>query len=573
MKNRYGIQKLLGCGVALLMATACTDTWNDHYAVNNNMVSNQNSDKTLWDVIDADPQLEQFASLLQKAGYDTLLQKDRAYTVWAPVGEFAYTEEDLELLKKEFVQNHIANFRHVAAGTLKSDNTVKMLNGKSLSFTGATGAYTFNQVNVVGQPAHTKNGVLYYIGGDGSYSKFLANIWEYLDKEPMIAKFNSFLKEWTDSTVNHTLSEAGGSSINDLGQVEYVDTVWNVSNVWWNTIGPLHNEDSSYVVIAPTDAAWDSMYNYLEPYLRWDPNQLAIETTDDPDSLVDLAVKQYMCHHLVFSKKVNPDYEKYDSLVSNYQVWSDPVAFTGEEYEKLFANQVGEPVELSNGTLHIVDQLNYLPTTCFLDTIKVEGENTNLCMQFKDQEYGGNANLRYATQTVHKDSADHYYKISGTTISNNSYMLAEQIKAATVSLTYTLPNAYAAKYRVKVVMVPATIQNWQNTGYKPAPIELTFASPNGKGGVVEVKSKEYKYTDYKYNDPVLGYDAQRLDTITFVDANGNDFVELPYSEFGLNVDNCKTTLTVTAKAGRNAKLDPSQDRTLRIDCIIMEPIE
>ena len=119
MKHRYGIQKVLGCGMALLMATACTDTWNDHYSVNNDMVSNQNSDKTLWDVIEGNAELEQFASLLEKVGFDTLLQKDRTYTVWAPVGQFDYTETDLELLKKEFVQNHIADFRHVAAGTLK----------------------------------------------------------------------------------------------------------------------------------------------------------------------------------------------------------------------------------------------------------------------------------------------------------------------------------------------------------------------------------------------------------------------------------------------------------------------
>lgn len=568
MKHRYGIQKVLGCGMALLMATACTDTWNDHYSVNNDMVSNQNSDKTLWDVIEGNAELEQFASLLEKVGFDTLLQKDRTYTVWAPVGQFDYTETDLELLKKEFVQNHIADFRHVAAGTLKNDNTVKMLNGKSLSFTGSTGAYAFNRVGVVGQPEYAKNGVLYYIGGNGSYSEFLPNIWEYFDKNPQIAKFNSYLKEFTDSTVNHTASEAGGSSINDLGQVEYVDTVWNVSNQWWNMVGPLHNEDSAYIVIAPTDAAWDKMYEKVTPYLRQDPMQLAIETTDDPDSLLDLKVKEYMCRHLVFSKKVNPDAEKYDSLVSNYQNYFDPVVFRGAEYEALFANQVGAPVELSNGTVHIVDQLNYLPTTTFLDTIKVEGENTNLCMQFRDQEAGGNTSILYAAQTVKRDSV--YY----SSMSNGSYMLAEQIKPSTVALTYTLPNAYAAKYRVKVVMVPATIQNWQNKGYKPAPITMKFASPNGKGGVVEVSSKEYKYTDYKYNDPELGYDAQRLDTITFVDKNGNDFVVLPYSEYGLNVDNCKTTLTITATQGRNDKnIDPAKDRTLRIDCIIMEPME
>ena len=63
-------------------------------------------------------------------------------------------------------------------------------------------------------------------------------------------------------------------------------------------------------------------------------------------------------------------------------------------------------------------------------------------------------------------------------------------------------------------------------------------------------------------------------SFNFVDKDGNDFVVLPYSEYGLNVDNCKTTLTITATQGRNDKnIDPAKDRTLRIDCIIMEPME
>lgn len=554
MKYRYCIQKMLGFGLTALLATACTDTWNDHYSVNTDIASN--SDKTLWQVIKEDDSLAKFAALLEKSGYNTLLTQDRFFTVWAPVGDFAYSEEDAALLEKEFVQNHIANYRHVGVGTLDERNGVKMLNGKRLHFTGSTGNYYFNNVKVIETNIPAKNGVIHLIE---DYSEFSPNIWEYLEKNPKLAKFNAYLKEHTDSTINHTLSEAGGSSINDLGQVVYADTVWNVTNVWWNRIGQFNNEDSAYTVIAPTDEAWDKMYAKVASYLRFDSVQVSKEKDGSPDSLKDLMVKEYICRHLAFSQSVNPitEISAMDSLISTYQMAYNPVIFRDTECDSLFANQVEDPVELSNGIVHIVDQLNYSPLTCWLDTIKMEAENTNYCYEFNNKDNLGYDNVVYQAVNVHRDSA--YYE----TVSGGRYMLAEErVAGATgsvVQLTYTLPNAYAAKYKIKVVVVPAIYQNAEYVDKKPAPITMGFIYPNGDGKKEQINSIEYKYSDYDY---------QRVDTLTFKDKAGNDFVTVPYCEYGLTDPLTQLKIQMTHSRGSRGL-----DHTLRIDRIIMEPVE
>ena len=554
MKYRYCIQKMLGFGLTALLATACTDTWNDHYSVNTDIASN--SDKTLWQVIQENDSLAEFAALLEKSGYNTLLTQDRFFTVWAPVGDFAYSEEDAELLEKEFVQNHIANYRHVGVGTLDERNGVKMLNGKRLHFTGSTGNYYFNNVKVIETNIPAKNGVIHLIE---DYSKFSPNIWEYLEKNPKLAKFNAYLKEHTDSTINHTLSEVGGSSINDFGQVVYADTVWKVTNVWWNRIGQFNNEDSAYTVIAPTDEAWDKMYAKVASYLRFDSVQVSKEKEGSPDSLQDLMVKEYICRHLAFSQSVNPitEISAMDSLISTYQMAYNSVVFRDTECDSLFANQVEDPVELSNGIVHIVDQLNYSPLTCWLDTIKMEAENTSYCYEFNNKDELGYDDVVYQVASINRDSA--YYE----TVSGGLYMLAEERVTrdnGMVEITYTLPDAYAAKYRIKVVVVPAIYQNAEYIDKKPAPINMIFIYPNGNGSKSQYNSIEYK------ND---AYDYQRVDTLTFKDsATGNDFVTIPYCEFGLT--NPSTQLKIQMQHKRNSR---GLDHTLRIDRIIMEPVE
>lgn len=108
---------------AMLSATSCTDFSDYNEAYND---SNASADKTLWENINGDSNLSQFASLLTKAGYDKVLNSANSYTVWAPVnGTFdmsQYENLDSAQLVQQFVKNHIANYNYVVSGVWSAPN-------------------------------------------------------------------------------------------------------------------------------------------------------------------------------------------------------------------------------------------------------------------------------------------------------------------------------------------------------------------------------------------------------------------------------------------------------------------
>ena len=66
MKRKNIIFKALTCGLASLAMTGCTDTWNEHYQSKPEL----NATETLWDLIQADPELNQFEAYVKATGYD-----------------------------------------------------------------------------------------------------------------------------------------------------------------------------------------------------------------------------------------------------------------------------------------------------------------------------------------------------------------------------------------------------------------------------------------------------------------------------------------------------------------------
>ena len=126
MKRKNIVFKALTCGLASLAFTACTDTWETHYQPKPEL----NATETLWELIEADPELTKFAEFAKATGYDEVLSQNRFYTVWAPVNdaEFFVGKENLdwaevsdsmlEVFKYEFIENHIADYNHTATGTM-----------------------------------------------------------------------------------------------------------------------------------------------------------------------------------------------------------------------------------------------------------------------------------------------------------------------------------------------------------------------------------------------------------------------------------------------------------------------
>ena len=68
-----------GC---MLAATSCSD-FSDYNAIEAS--AEPSADKTLWENIKANANLSDFAEVLEKVGYDKVLNASHTYTVWAPV--------------------------------------------------------------------------------------------------------------------------------------------------------------------------------------------------------------------------------------------------------------------------------------------------------------------------------------------------------------------------------------------------------------------------------------------------------------------------------------------------------
>ena len=544
---KKSIIKTLAFGAIITLAfTACNDQWNEHYQVKSEL----NSTETLWDIISKKGELSEFADMLKRTGYDNLLQQNRYYTIWAPKNGFGYSETNDSLLKVEFVENHIADYRYNASGVL-SENQVKMINGKYTYFEGAGDAYTFKGKKLVAKNIPAKNGVLHIIEG---YAPFTANIWEQLAKVDSLSEINSFLKSFN---VNYFDQDASvqGPIVN--GQITYLDSVVTLRNEWFNRIGYLAREDSSYYMIAPTNKAWRQMYEKALTYFAYPSNKAG------GDSLQRLNAATAMCRHLVFSRainrlKVTDDPRTKDSLSSNWHqtrnaAYPNKVTFRFDEYKNLYNNLV-EKYDLSNGTLFVTDTYNFDPIKCWHDTIKIEGED------FINIDGGSNVNTDVVT--IPRDSVNLYRHIS-----RGSYgVYAAKQSSGNPKLEISINKVLSAPYLVKCVFVPANIldrtaEPKQNTFN----VQLKYVETDGKVKTLSMGSNITNWSDSCFN---------RLDTLVFIPQKteeAHSYFRFPTNEYDLTGSEIgQTKLIITSSLKANNKVG---DRTFRIDCIILEPID
>ena len=162
--------KNIGFSLLILLAgifsfSSCeNESWNDHYSVDSEIVSGQ----TLWEVIQATPNLKKFAWALKKTGYDKYLSNSQMHTVWAPVDSASNNVDttnlsiDNLLLTKEYVKNHISRYKYAASGSKMLK--VTLLNSKVTNF-GLNGVdYYFADNKLLSKNKVASNGLLHVIG-------------------------------------------------------------------------------------------------------------------------------------------------------------------------------------------------------------------------------------------------------------------------------------------------------------------------------------------------------------------------------------------------------------------------
>ena len=92
-------------GEALLLLalfTGCSDTWNDHYE---GTPANVN-EGSLWQAIQQNPNLSNFAQVIQATGYDRHLNSSQTFTVFAPTNDH-FSATDAQNLISQYQQDKL----------------------------------------------------------------------------------------------------------------------------------------------------------------------------------------------------------------------------------------------------------------------------------------------------------------------------------------------------------------------------------------------------------------------------------------------------------------------------------
>jgi hypothetical protein len=239
-----------GVVAALILFPAC-DPW-----ANDTKLKNSDLDKTLWELLQTNPEVSAFVSILQKTGYDQFLQDEQSLTVFAPVNSALQgVEVNDNALLTEWVKNYIAFLSYYTDESDRFEKEeIQMLNGKSVPVTGAgiSGANItrFNWAGV--------NGVIHIIDNTIIDRK---NIWEYLSEQTgyeQVELIRSFDAEVMD------MERSVQIKMDMDGQPIY-DTVWVTRNPFLEAC-PINNERQLFTYILMDNSALELLKTKYRKY-------------------------------------------------------------------------------------------------------------------------------------------------------------------------------------------------------------------------------------------------------------------------------------------------------------------
>ena len=313
-----------------------------------------------------------------------------------------------------------------------------------------------------------------------------------------------------------------------LGRIAGLDSVYAYLNPLGGTpFGDINNEDSVYTAILPNNQAWIKSYDNIKNYFVCLPS-----ATKDSSKAKQRRLTQNAIMQDAFFKFSIPDpsiYTGYSIInTSNHLFTNFPRLFEG-----------ATPHKASNGYVWVSDSLRNTATESWHREIRVEAENTSFGRTSQ------NANV--------------YWRISeksGFEVSNLRYVVAFPLTTSTIQKVFVyfpIPNTLSAKYRIYCVFVPAAI-----TEVKQLPCLVNFY-------LDYVNSAGTKITSQSISTNVLtsGTEVSKI----FVKE-----MTFPYCNM-VTPDNVGD-ITVKLKVENAAKETQSTlyTRTMRIDCIILEPV-
>ena len=453
----------------MFAATSCSD-FSDYNEVVPDATPSANL--TLWENIQQNSNLSDFATLVKKSGFDEELSTSHYYTVWAPVnGSFdptAYEQLGIDALLKQFVQNHIADYGHSASGSLAE--RVLMLNEKKHDFTGV-GTYKFDDINVTASNLPSSNGLMHLLNGAAAY---YPHLYDYITDFQLSARADiDSLRDYF-LHYEHVWLDEQASVVGPIvdGLQTYIDSVMVIDNDLNAMLrAEFDNEDSTYTVLLPNNEAWNKAYRAIKAYYNYIPTTQAqnfvttngTTAVDDKNPakaqidnayMQDSIVKRYLTRNLVYSNN------------DAYNLWlqGQPSAYGSDTLRSTTRTKLSNPqailkqtlreVPMSNGVARIVDSLAMYPWETYAP----------------EHEYSAvNERARIGTGYAHT------YRVDMSTnpdVDNFSYLWAEPNGPyAKAELNVYLPDVLSTTYDIYCVFIPA----WDQTDdYQRLPNRVNF---------------------------------------------------------------------------------------------------
>lgn len=592
------IQKNIGAallGTVIMAVPGCTDVVDDHYHPGE---GNTSATESLWDIISANPEMSRFKQIAEKATYyrdethpqanytfKDMLDGSMLITAWVPTND-AFTEAEFEnwmsmtetngyTVQQQLLGNSISLWRQVATGG--GLDTLTMLNGKKMVFD--KNAFTMQGLPLDSAYLNTpaSNGTLHAIQQP---LPFRYNLYEYIKDVHNAADndlnmFHDFLVA-NDTTYFDENSSIEGNP-DSYGNPTYVDSVYITTNTMFvmNKRFPTENntdqyltydesfganiigEDSTFIMIMPTDQAWEDAKQMLEPYYNYaakyaDSEKLnqgqAVNTTEprsvsNPDSLkaksITMDIASPLCFNLHFQPNAGGDIgrwklddflaQKGESAAYFLNTYGDTLR-TDDNWDKSSILD-GKQVEVSNGVGIVADKWNF-PFKLYKPDLYVE-------VDYRSFFNIGNKVGDFQNISFSNTVAESWIDSVGRVSENNFYYLTPTSATGNPRFDFKLvgtdgenreSEVMSGKYDIYVVMVP--------NFYITSTDSIVFNGDNmyvtAEGDTIPVKHKIRATISYcngatngrdaTKQSETIDYDGTKVDTLLLF----KDF-EFPYS--------------------------------------------
>lgn len=528
-----------------VFAVSCADEWDEHY----NATAPDKLDKNLYEYLKTQENLSVFSTMLELTGYDSIINEAQTFTVWAPDNEalkdyvpsllmIAVDPEFGEDLKgpgiyslsdiRKLVGNHITRFSQTSSG-LKL-RKVLMLNGKVVEFSKTGNALLFGEKTVTKSDIAVSNGIVHVLSAFTPYRK---NLWEFINETEGLESLREYINSLTREEFDPEASIVDGV---------LMDSIMRETNDLLEMVAALNTEDSTYTAILPDNNAWSEAYDRIFPYFK----------TTDADGGEEIQTKRAkwaLVSNLFFRGKIGTPVVA-DTLVSTLGL---PYAAPARLFENAQANV------MSNGLSYVSPQLKYTANEAWFSPIRIEAE----------YNFFGRLTSNYEASTLSGLG-------TGATISARNYALFTDISQSSLSnlsVTFPIPNTLSGKYNIYCVFVPAKLVD--STDVRPYKVKFSLKYTDSAGKVVnfgavtaanEVKAPNGTKGTFTTNPEIV-------DKMLVV----KDF-EFPYSNIiDYTEQNFINNISVALKVENATAKTPAEmvkfNRNLRIDCIILEPVQ